>query len=189
MITVELTRNKGSVKGREKSNVVSASYLYINNILMKEIKIGTTIRVKTDNSRVEKHRGKYYLLYVEEMGITYLFYQDVSGILRTVHTGNIDSAIIAIYNNVANDTDLVILNGRGKKAYRCARKHIDSNGSLCLEPINIMYKNKSSKENPQVYLNLYDAIMYAAHYAKVNMGTVSVITPKGTILVEIKAQG
>lgn len=186
MITVSLSRNMGSVKGREKSNLIDASYASVNNLLKDEIKIGTKVRIKTDNTRVEKHRGTYYLLYVEEMGVAYLFYQDVSGILRTVHTGSVENAISAVYYNVADDTDLVILNGRGKKAYRCVYTFIDSNGCKKLMPIKIMYKNKSSKENPQVYLGLYEAIMYAANFAKTTNNEVSVITPKGTILVEFR---
>ena len=186
MINVILERNKASIKGRKNTNLIGVEYARINKVLKDEIKIGTTVRIRSDNARVEKHRGKYYLLYVEEMGVAHLFYQDVSGMLKIIHTGSIEGILIAVYTRIADDTDLVILNGRGKKAYRCAVYVKRKDDSIKLAPFHITYLNKSSKEKPQMYLTLYEAIMYASSSSERLKETVCVITPKDRVLLELR---
>lgn len=182
MIKIKLSKNETELKGRRNINFVGGTYEKLNTILKQELKIGTCIKVSSDNERVKKHRGKYYLLYVEEIGVYYLFYQDVWGKLITVQTGNIENAVVSLYYNVADDAIITILNGKGKKAYRCAAIRYDI-GDRKLVPIAASYLDKSSKVKSQMYLKLYDAIMFAANQHNMTDKQFSVITRKGTELI------
>ena len=146
--------------------------LYIN----EHIKIGSDFEIETDNVKVRSHKGKYYLLFIEE------FYLDSSNRLRIVYSGDITNAIDSLYKNVGNESVVRVLKSSNKKAYRVAKFRRET----LVEVKTFTYKNKSSQNVEQVYLSLFDAINYASKLYKEDSNfSYSVITPKETELFRI----
>lgn len=152
--------------------------LYIN----EHIKIGSDFEIETDNVKVRSHKGKYYLLFIEEFNLIHLFYLDSSNRLRIVYSGDITNAIDSLYKNVGNESVVRILKSSNKKAYRVAKFIRET----LVEVKTFTYKNKSSQNVEQVYLSLFDAINYASKLYKEDSNfSYSVITPKETELFRI----
>lgn len=163
--------------------------------LQKDIKIGTKLHIKTDNIKVEPHRGKYYILFEDQFELIYIFYVDVNDNLRFVYTGNTYTALNAIYNNIANETEVILLKSIGnKKAYRVFEEIVNNEtNERCYRNIVMPYKNKSSKNLTTVYMTMFEAINLAAKEkarARVKNGvnivsTFKVVSPKNTVFFEI----
>ena len=157
--SVDLIRGHGkTIKGYPHSDMSEC---------LMTIRQGTTITVENPNPHIEPHRGKYYLLFVQEINTVFLFYLDVKFQLRYVYSGNLRNAASAIYSNIADGTELTILKSDGKRAYRVA---MNQAGELLTVPTQ--YRNKSSKMINQTYMNLFDAINWAvachgSHYGRV----------------------
>ena len=189
MIKLVLNSNGTNSLIRSHNSFKDLGFVDMSMILKDNIRQGTTIRVISDNSRPQPHRGDYYLLYMQEFDSVYIFYVDIQGVLRVVYTGNVENACKGIYQNIANDTDVKILKSSGKRAYRvfrCENKRTDLEKS---QLITFTYCNKSSQKINQVYLNLFDAINYASkNYRnardKKNV-SFKVITPKNTVLFTV----
>lgn len=164
----------------------------VSDYLQYYVKIGTNVTLSSDNAKVEPHRGEYYLLFVSEFRLVYLFYVDVKSKLRFVYIGEDKRAAEAIYNNVANDTTIKILKSSGnKKAYRVKRIDVLDN-MYSIDIVPLKYKNKSSKQLETVYLSLFDAINLAANLESERQKRGSscktcfqVVTPKNTILFTV----
>ena len=152
--------------------------LYIN----EHIKIGSDFEIETDNVKVRSHKGKYYLLFIEEFNLIHLFYLDSSNRLRIVYSGDITNAIDSLYKNVGNESVVRVLKSSNKKAYRVAKFRRET----LVEVKTFTYKNKSSQNVEQVYLSLFDAINYASKLYKEDSNfSYRVITPKETELFRI----
>ena len=155
----------------------------MSSILKSNLRQGTTIMVENVNTRPEPHRGDYYLLFMQEYGMVYLFYLDVKGVLRIVYSVHESSAAKAVYQYIANETNLTILKSDSKRAYRVAKCVGDD-----FEVIPHTYKNKSSQVVPQVYMNFFEAINLAVFkHSKHPKTAYVVISPKGTIMFKVKA--
>lgn len=152
--------------------------LYIN----EHIKIGSDFEIETDNVKIRTHKGKYYLLFIEEFNLVHLFYLDSSNRLRIVYSGDITNAIDSLYKNVGNESIVRILKSSNKKAYRVVKYKNDT----LVEVKTFTYKNKSSQNVEQVYLSLFEAINYASKlYKEDSRYSYRVITPKETELFRI----
>lgn len=172
-----LIRSHNSFKG--------LGYKEMSRVLHENIRQGTMIHMVSDNKSPEPHRGTYYLLFMEEYQSVYLFYLDVKGILRVVYSGNIESAVSAIYRYVATDTDITILKSDSKRAYRVIRV-VSEQDPFSYEVINGVYKNKSSQHISQVYMNFFEAINLAViSHTKDKRYTYCVISPKGSIMFKV----
>ena len=155
----------------------------MSNVLKQSLRQGTTIMVENSNTRPEPHRGDYYLLFMQEYAMVYLFYLDVKGVLRIVYSGHESSAAKAVYQYIANETNLTILKSDSKRAYRVAKCVGDD-----FEVVANTYKNKSSQVVPQVYMNFFEAINLAVYnHSKHPKTSYVVISPKGTIMFKVKA--
>lgn len=165
--------------------------------LEKDIKIGTKLHIKTDNVKVEPHRGKYYILFEDAFELVYIFYVDVNDNLRFVYTGNAKTALYAIYNNVANDTVVTLLKSIGnKKAYRVFEEIVNGDThEISTQNVVMPYKNKSSKNLTTVYMTMFEAINLAARRkieARQRYGNnpnfavkYKVVSPKNSVFFEI----
>ena len=166
----------------KKAKTINLVFKDMGVHLNEHIKIGSDFEIETDNIRVRKHKGKYYLLFIEEFNSVFLFYVDTENKLRTVYAGDIGNAVNSIYNNIGTGSVVRILKSSNKKAYRVASY---SNGELN-EIIPSTYRNKSSQSIKQVYMNMFESIQYAANLAKRGNGiSYVVITQKGTELFRI----
>lgn len=131
-------------------------------ILRDVVKQGSKILVKNANTMPAPHRGDYYLLFMNEYEMVYLFYLDINGVLRIVYSGNQEKAVNAIYKFICNETQLTILKSDNRKAYRVVDVQDDS------ESINITYKNKDGKSIEQVYMTFFEAMNMAVLMRKRN---------------------
>lgn len=182
-----ILRNNGECSLKRSHNPVSAAgFQEMSQILESEIKIGTDIVIKNENIRPKPHRGKYYLLFMQEFETVYLFYVDTKGILRMVFSGDTKKAVESIFNNIASDMSVKILKSSSKRAYRVIKVNQSSNE---IQVLNFTYRNKSSQAVDQTYLNLFEAINFASQSFKKGTQSIDekycVITPKNTILFEI----
>lgn len=182
-----ILRNNGECSLKRSHNPVSvAGFQEMSQILESEIKIGTDIVIENENTRPKPHRGKYYLLFMQEFETVYLFYVDTKGILRMVFSGDMEKAVESIFNNIASDMSVKILKSSSKRAYRVVKSNRNSNETQVL---NFTYRNKSSQNVEQVYLNLFEAINFASQAFKKSSQNITekycVITPKDTVLFEI----
>lgn len=170
---------------RSHNSFRNKGWVEMSRIIEGNIRQGTTLHLVTDNTKPEPHRGSYYLLFMEEYQSIYLFYLDVKGVLRIVYSGNIDSAVSAMYKYVANDTNITILKSNSKRAYRVVRV-LSEDSPMSYEVISNTYKNKSSQIISQVYMNFFDAINYAVScHNKQRNYSYCVISPKGSIMFKV----
>lgn len=185
-----LTQFIGASFDAQKRDTRSAS-----ERLQKDIKIGTKLHIKTDNIKVEPHRGKYYILFEDQFELIYIFYVDINDNLRFVYTGKTYTALNAIYNNIANETEVTLLKSIGnKKAYRVFEEIVNNEtNERVYRNIVMPYKNKSSKNLTTVYMTMFEAINLAANKKErdrlkngVNIvSTFKVVSPKNTVFFEI----
>lgn len=185
-----LTQFIGASFDAQKRDTRSAS-----ERLQKDIKIGTKLHIKTDNIKVEPHRGKYYILFEDQFELIYIFYVDINDNLRFVYTGKTYTALNAIYNNIANETEVTLLKSIGnKKAYRVFEEIVNNEtNERVYRNIVMPYKNKSSKNLTTVYMTMFEAINLASkekEHARVKNGvnivsTFKVVSPKNTVFFEI----
>lgn len=185
-----LTQFIGASFDAQKRDTRSAS-----ERLQKDIKIGTKLHIKTDNIKVEPHRGKYYILFEDQFELIYIFYVDINDNLRFVYTGKTYTALNAIYNNIANETEVTLLKSIGnKKAYRVFEEIVNNEtNERVYRNIVMPYKNKSSKNLTTVYMTMFEAINLAANKkerARLKNGvnivsTFKVVSPKNTVFFEI----
>ena len=183
MIRLVLNKQNDNSLIRSHNSFRGLDPVDMSNVLKTALRQGTTISVESDNTRPEPHRGDYYLLFMQEYEMVYLFYLDVKGVLRIVYSGNESSAVKAIYQYIANETNLTILKSDSKRAYRVAKCVGDN-----FEVIAHNYKNKSSQVIPQIYMNFFDAINFAVlNHSKHPKTAYAVISPKGTIMFKVKA--
>lgn len=185
-----LTQFIGASFDAQKRDTRSAS-----ERLQKDIKIGTKLHIKTDNIKVEPHRGKYYILFEDQFELIYIFYIDINDNLRFVYTGKTYTALNAIYNNIANETEVTLLKSIGnKKAYRVFEEIVNNEtNERVYRNIVMPYKNKSSKNLTTVYMTMFEAINLAANKKErvrlkngVNIvSTFKVVSPKNTVFFEI----
>lgn len=183
MIKLQLNKQGENSLIRSHNSFKNLGLVDMSNVLKNSLRQGTTICVESDNTRPEPHRGDYYLLFMQEYKMVYLFYLDVKGVLRIVYSGNELSAAKAVYQYIANDTHLTVLKSDSKRAYRVAKCVGDE-----FEIIPYSYKNKSSQIVPQVYMNFFEAINFAVFKHSEHTKTCYVvISPKGTIMFRVKA--
>lgn len=185
-----LTQFIGASFDAQKRDTRSAS-----ERLQKDIKIGTKLHIKMDNIKVEPHRGKYYILFEDQFELIYIFYVDINDNLRFVYTGKTYTALNAIYNNIANETEVTLLKSIGnKKAYRVFEEIVNNEtNERVYRNIVMPYKNKSSKNLTTVYMTMFEAINLAANQKErailkngVNIvSTFKVVSPKNTVFFEI----
>jgi len=150
-------------------------------VIKDNIRQGTTLFLVSDNPKPQPHRGTYYLLYMQEYQSVFLFYLDVKGTLRIVHSGNMEGAVDAIYRYVATDSEITILKSDSKRAYRVAKETHEG-----FEVVGTLYKNKSSQKINQIYMNLFEAINVAVTSHKNNPSShYVVITPKNTVMFKV----
>ena len=147
---------------------------------LKDLKIGSNVLIESDNLRVRKHSGSYYLLFIEEFGEVNILYVDRQGLLRIVFIGREEDTLKGLYNNVADEMVIKVLKSNHKKAYRLVEEN-----SCGYEVIGIEYKNKSSEIKTQIYLSIHDAIKFASYKHRQTGNIYRVITPKGTVLFSI----
>ena len=177
MITVTLNKDWADVNNYGKVDTVVHTEL---NDILYNLRLGTSVKIKSDNPKVEPHRGEYFLLLVEEFEEIYIMYKDLSNKVRIVYQGYLPETGRALYRNVADDMVVKVLKSNNKKAYRVVE---EVNGEERV--VEFTYKNKDSEVVKQVYLTILDCIKVAANRQYKNGGKYKVITPKGTVLFEI----
>ncbi len=182
MIKLVLDKQNKSSLIRSHNSFRGINLVDMSGVLKTSLRQGTTIVVNSDNTRPEPHRGDYYLLFMQEYGMVYLFYLDVKGVLRIVYSGNENSAAKAIYQYIANNTYLTILKSDSKRAYRVAKCAGDN-----FEVVAHSYKNKSSQVVPQIYMNFFEAINFAVYsHSKDLNNSYVVISPKNSVMFKVK---
>lgn len=177
VIDLKRDANAGIAVLKKKDGYITNNFKEMSWTLSDNVKIGTNIEIKSDNTNVKPHRGKYYALFVREFNVVHLLYLDVNQNLRVIYTGPIETAVYNIYRMISDGMVIKVLQSNQKRAYRV----VDAEGMV----INYTYKNKSSEKIDSVYLNLYDAIQFAAYRNHLTGKLYRVITPKGTALFEI----
>ena len=155
MTKLYIDKKKATRLIRSHNSIRNKSMDEMSLIIRDVVKQGSKIIVKNSNTMPAPHRGDYYLLYMNEYEMVYLFYLDINGILRIVYSGNQENAISAIYKFICNDTVLTILKSDNKKAYRVINTQEEDKN------INMIYKNKDGKEIEQVYMTFFEAINMA----------------------------
>lgn len=173
---LKMSKNNANLK-KSHDPIENVNFKEMSKILCQNVRIGTTLQIKSDNSKVEPHRGKYYLLFMEEYNMVYLFYLDVSDNLRVIYTGPMSNAVSALYNMIADGMEIRVLQSKGKRAYRVA---MCNPYNETMEIKAAQYKNKSSERVNQVYMNLFEAINFAVKLSHDNHRQFAVITPKGS---------
>ena len=182
MIKLVLNSNGTNSLIRSHNSFKDLGFVDMSMIIKENIRQGTKIHLISDNPKPQPHRGEYYLLYMQEYSIVFLFYLDIKGTLRIVHSGDIENAVSAIYRYVSTDTDIVVLKSDSKRAYRVAKETNEG-----FKIIDAVYKNKSSQKISQVYMNFFEAINFAvACHKKDKYNTYSVISPKNTVMFMVK---
>lgn len=177
MIKLSMDINGLELNNNGKKKVLSEKDAYKE---LKNLRIGSNLLIESDNIRVKKHSGDYYLLFLEEYEEVNILYTDKQGLLRLVFMGREDEALKGIYQNVADEMVIKILKSSNKKAYRVVE---ENHGNFSV--IEVEYKNKSSQLNKKIYLTIQEAIKVASYNHRQNGGSYRVITPKGTVLFDI----
>lgn len=173
---LKLSRNNAVLK-KSHDPIENVSFKEMSMVLCQKVRIGTTLQIVSDNSKVKPHRGKYYLLFMEEYDMVYIFYLDVSNNLRVIYTGPMLNAVSAVYSMIADNMEIKVLQSKGKRAYRVAMCN-PFNESVEIK--SAQYKNKSSERINQVYMNLFEAINFAVKISHDTHKQCAVITPKGS---------
>jgi|BioPla2DNA2_1021312.scaffolds.fasta_scaffold01813_23 hypothetical protein len=182
MITLTIGNNAKS-QGVELNNNGRKEIVPVLDLakVLRSLRLGTTITVNSENTRVKSFKGTYYVLFMEEFEEVIIFYQDSHGNLRQVFTDNEIYISKGLYFLIADGTPVKILKSNNKKAYRVVSEYADG-----VKVFTKNYKNKSSEIVGQTYLDLFTAIKYATLlHSKEPNRVFQVITPKETVLYQV----
>lgn len=177
MIKLSMVSNSFILNNNSNKTLLSDNNGYSE---LKKLRIGSNLVIESDNVKVQKHSGSYYLLFVEEYEELNILYVDKQGILRLVFMGREKEVLKGLYYNVSDEMSIKILKSSNKRAYRVVE---EVQGEL--KVLEVEYKNKSSQVSKQVYLTIQEAIKVASYNHRQTGLSYRVISPKGTILFEI----
>ena len=167
--TCKLIRKSGSFKNK--------TFAEMSQLILDNLRLGTSFEVINKNKQPLPHRGSYYLLYLEEFNMATLLYLDVSKDIRILYYGDMENAVYSLYRGLATGTTVKFLKSEARKTYRV----VDDAG----EEVSFEFKNRDAEICNQKYLKIFDAINYAVKLHKETGKTYSVVTKSGTTLITV----